>query len=337
MAIVLKHGVNPAVALTASFGAGQAAKRQDLEREQRSVQTAQRSRDVQRAHASREAEKSRVFSREQQSTSRDIQLEDRAVAREQFLEDTEAADQRQRDMFDYRIDAQQRAEFEQINAQIDMVQQDETLTDDERQEAVAQLQRKQRGLAEPKPHLQDDPSPWPEGRGIGDVWAADGFIWTRDDKGIPVKRGDDKSQMTHRDALGYIKVAEDILISRNAGEVGYVPDPREVRQLARQLMADVQSLLDPDFEEEPFERPEPEPAIQMEDENRPGTRVSRAFRELFGMDPVQDESGQKPAPPAEKSGVVTLPKDNAEASRIYEELPSGTEFIGPDGKRRRKP
>lgn len=185
MAIVLKHGVNPAVALTASFGSGQAAKRQELEKEQRTVQTAQRARDAQRSFQAAQAEKSRVFSREQNEAARALQLEDRGAARALQLEDRETMRAQGLEDEERQYSARQRQDYNALSDAYEQAVESGDFTDDELKDIKRKVQMKQMGLKDDSLGRLDENEPLsPEERIAQNTQVMeDGTILGVDEKG----------------------------------------------------------------------------------------------------------------------------------------------------------
>jgi len=65
-------------------------------------------------------------------------------------------------------------------------------------------------------------------------------------------------------------------------------------------------------------------------------RLARGLRNGLDRNPASGNSPRN-APSTQGQEIPRLPQDDAEANRVYNSLPSGAVFIGPDGVQRRKP
>jgi hypothetical protein len=155
-----------------------------------------------------EAGAARGFAVEQADRAHARQREDYNLRREDMLEDRDAAAvearfveagrrEAGREDIEWGISARQRAEHNKLNEAYDEAKESGLYSEEELQDMRKQIIAKQAGI-QPMPRMKE-PSPYPEGQGVGEQWSSRGFVMTRDPDGSERKIGDDRSVPTFKD------------------------------------------------------------------------------------------------------------------------------------------
>jgi len=195
MGIDVRHGANPSVVLAAKYGAGQNAAR-------RQAQLA----GAQAAERRNAREDEQEFRREMTAGGQQFQRE---MAGEQFGRRQElmelGQDLRQED-YEFRLTAQQRLDQEKWRNALYWAKTTDELSDEvrqggtsERQEAIRRAEARIAGAEDLLP-ARKEPSKYPKGQGIGDIWTTkNGTEVMREVGGGIKKLGSDPNQMTFQD------------------------------------------------------------------------------------------------------------------------------------------
>jgi len=290
MPILVKHSGNMAPTAYGAFGGGRGKReaeesaealrrkqQKDLQARALAAQAAESER--QRQFAAQQAEDSRDWTSDQNKQSRDAQAEQADLTRKQQLAlHTDSQDfareegglnrdaastaakiaaDRARQNIDY---AGERAlEFEDERARqtynrgvegIKADLEEGRLTQEEADEAFNQLRQHSLGLDRYK--KSPKPKPREEGRNVGDSWTADGYLWTRDEKGIPKKIGEDRTVKTPKDRVDAYKVA--VEMKKGDKEGGIAPDKRPIGQIVEEILSGTgEAAVDAEVEPEETE------------------------------------------------------------------------------------
>lgn len=135
-----------------------------------------------------------------------------------------------KDLFDYRLTAQQKREQENYRNKIQEIETSDEYTDDEKRELIRRFQAKQMSIR-PVP-VPKEPPKYPEGQGVGQVFKQDGYVVQRMPDGSVNKIGEVKGeQPTHQDRIK----AWDIASRFATGEDGRV-DIDKAKEIQEQIL-----------------------------------------------------------------------------------------------------
>jgi hypothetical protein len=184
MAIVVKHGGNPAPALVGAYGAGIGKRQAEDARQQAQLAAAEEAQRKSLEAQQREAALNREFTLGRDEAGQERSLETMRLSAD-LREGSADADQlRRREDVEYAYNARQRQEFDANARAYDEAVNSGEFSDDELKEVKRQVLAKQAGI-KPLPKLKKE-SPYPDGQDVGQVWQAPdspGVTLTRDNDG----------------------------------------------------------------------------------------------------------------------------------------------------------
>jgi hypothetical protein len=358
MPITVKHSGNAAPAAVGEYAAGQGKRYAEDSRLAIGRINARQEAEKARAFAATEAERNRQFQAGQNDEARqfrsdeldtmnrerDIQREkDRQFAwdqagaarqaeNEQRGMDNQAATQRmftendiRRDNVQYEFTAKQRMEYNLISDKIAEVQQSDHFTEQQKKDAIWQLELKQKGI-QPVGSLKP-PEPTLDGHKAGEQFTSpDGSAMLTVEAdgrgGMKIKKlYETNKNPTWKDRLD----ARKVFVEQFKDKYGMVDSPAVEKAMAEMFAA-------PESEK-PSE-------FSFSDPKQARVRFDNAMAEVAKAMPKVKSADEaiKTAETALKDGPATgadIPKVANDAD--FKALPSGSIFIAPDGTKRRKP
>jgi hypothetical protein len=184
MAIVVKHGGNPAPALVGAYGAGIGKRQAEDARQQAQLAAAEEAQRKSLEAQQREAALNREFTLGRDEAGQERSLETMRLSADLREGSAEADQLRRREDVEWGYTARQRQEFEDMARSYDEAVNSGEFSADELKEVKRQVLAKQAGI-KPLPKLKKE-SPYPEGQDVGQVWQAPdspGVTLTRDKEG----------------------------------------------------------------------------------------------------------------------------------------------------------
>jgi hypothetical protein len=184
MAIVVKHGGNPAPALVGAYGAGIGKRQAEDARQQAQLAAAEEAQRRSLEAQQREAALGREFTLGRDEAGQERSLETMRLSADLREGSAEADQLRRREDVEWGYSTKQRQEFEDMARSYDEAVNSGEFSEDELKEVKRQVIAKQAGIT-PLPKLKKE-SPYPQGQDVGQVWQAPdspGVTLTRDKEG----------------------------------------------------------------------------------------------------------------------------------------------------------
>jgi len=212
----------------------------------------------------------------------------------------------QQENTEFGYSAKQRAEFNEATEAYDEAVKSGQFSPDELIDVKRQIIAKQSGIT-PLPRLKK-PSPWGEGKGIGEIWQSDDdrFMFTRDEKGNVKRIAETNAQPTVKDVATLYQTA----VTTLKGPEGEEPDPADVEKWVKNALDMHKRLTQPQQE---FVGP---PAPELPKEPKPLTTKQLKAREIRARIAEYraelDKGNKKPGPdwnPLAKSYLDRITKE----------------------------